>query len=91
MTQAIFDRVRLLIGKELKVNPTLVTRTAKLRGQELRADSLDLVNLIMALAIEFGVEMRDDEVQKIVTVQDIINFLAGTQPPFVGAYPTDQG
>ena len=78
LTQAIFDQVRQLIGKELKVSPALVTRPAKLRGPELKADSLDLINLVMVLAIEFGVEMKDDEVKKIVTVEDLINYLVAS-------------
>ena len=78
LTHSIFERVRQLIGRELKVSPTVVTRPAKLRGPELKADSLDLVNLVMALAIEFGVEMKDDEVQRIVTVEDLVNYLAAS-------------
>ena len=71
----ISDRVRTIVANELCIHPDQVTLEAQLRGDELKADSLDLVNLVMAFAIEFGVEMRDEQVQKIVSVGDIVNYL----------------
>jgi acyl carrier protein len=72
---AILERVRLIVARELYVDPDEVTPEAKLRGEKLKADSLDLVNLTMALAVEFGVEMIDKELQKIVTVSDVVDYL----------------
>jgi acyl carrier protein len=43
---------------------------------DLGADSLDLVEMIMALEEEFGVEIPDEDAEKIVTVQDAINYIA---------------
>jgi acyl carrier protein len=42
---------------------------------DLGADSLDLVELIMAMEEEFGMEIADDEAEKLRTVQDVINFV----------------
>jgi acyl carrier protein len=73
--KAIFERVRSVIAAQLYVDLDHVTADAALKGNLLKADSLDLVNLILALAIEFGIEMRDDEVPKIITVGDLVNYL----------------
>jgi len=43
--------------------------------EELGADSLDLVELVMALEDEFGLEISDEDAEKIVTVQDAVNFI----------------
>jgi acyl carrier protein len=72
---AVFNRVRLIIVEELQVDPGEVTLNDTLRGDRLRADSLDLVNLVIAFAREFEVEMRDDEIRKIATVGDIVSYL----------------
>lgn len=75
MTKTISDKVRTIVANELCIHPDQVTLEAQFRGDELKADSLDLVNLVLAFAIEFGVEMRDDQVQQIVTVGDVVNYL----------------
>jgi acyl carrier protein len=43
--------------------------------EDLGADSLDLVELIMAMEENFGIEISDEELQKIRTIQDVINFI----------------
>ena len=75
MKKEIFDRVRAIIARELGIHSDQVTLEAHLRGNELKADSLDQVNLVLAFAIEFDIEMRDEQVQKIATVGDIVNYL----------------
>ena len=70
-----FERVRSIIAKELFLEPDEITIDANLRGEQLRADSLDLVNLVMAFAREFGVEMKDNELQHVATVGDVVNYL----------------
>lgn len=71
----IFNRVRFIIVEELQVDLDEVTLNDTLRGGRLQADSLDLVNLVIAFAKEFDVEMRDEEIRKIATVGDIVNYL----------------
>lgn len=69
-----FERVRDIIVDQLGVDPSEVTMEANFRD-DLEADSLDLVELIMAFEEEFGGEISDDEAQKILTVGDAVTYL----------------
>lgn len=69
-----FERIRNIIVDQLGVDPDEVTMEASFRD-DLEADSLDLVELIMAFEEEFGGEISDEEAQKIVTVGDAVRFL----------------
>lgn len=69
-----FERVRDIIVDQLGVDPEEVTMSANFRD-DLEADSLDLVELIMQFEEEFGGEISDEEAQKIVTVGDAVKFL----------------
>ena len=69
-----YERIRNIIVDQLGVDPADVTMEAHFRD-DLEADSLDLVELIMAFEEEFGGESSDDEAQKIVTVGDAVHFL----------------
>ncbi len=75
-----FERVRAIIVDQLGIEPSEVTMDANFRD-DLEADSLDLVELIMAFEEEFGGEINDDDAQKIKTVRDAVQFLdvASTQ------------
>jgi len=70
------ERVKVIIVDLLGVDPEQVTVEARFR-EDLEADSLDLVELIMALEEEFGGEISDEQAQKITTVGDAIAFLDG--------------
>lgn len=72
--QETFERVRNIIVEQLSVEPADVAMDANFRD-DLEADSLDLVELIMAFEEEFGGEISDEEAQKIVTVGDAVRFL----------------
>jgi acyl carrier protein len=74
MATSTFDRVRDIIVDQLGVDPEEVTMTANFRD-DLEADSLDLVELIMQFEEEFGGEISDEQAQKIVTVGDAVKFL----------------
>jgi acyl carrier protein len=69
-----FERIRNIIVDQLGVDPSDVTMEANFRD-DLEADSLDLVELIMAFEEEFGGEISDEEAQKIVSVGDAVRFL----------------
>ena len=69
-----FDRVKEIIVDQLGVEGDQVTLDARFR-EDLKADSLDLVELIMAFEEEFGGEISDDDAQKITTVQEAVSFL----------------
>ncbi len=74
MAANAFERVRDIIVEQLGVDPEDVTMEANFRD-DLEADSLDLVELIMQFEEEFGGEISDEEAQKIVTVGDAVKFL----------------
>ncbi len=69
-----FERVKAIIIEKLNVDPALITPEARFR-EDLKADSLDLVELIMAFEEEFGGNISDEDAQKIQTVGDAVSFL----------------
>lgn len=74
----IFEKVREIICSTLKLDPSKVTLEANLE-HDLGADSLDAVEVVMALEDEFGVEIDDEAAQNIKTVQDIVNHIESKQ------------
>ena len=71
---SIFERLKKIVVDQLGVEPDQVTMEAKFRD-DLKADSLDLVELIMAIEEEFGGEVSDEDAQKIVTVGDAVRYI----------------
>jgi acyl carrier protein len=71
---SVEERVRKIIVEQLGVNADQVTRQAKFID-DLGADSLDTVELVMALEEEFGLEIPDEEAQKISSVQEAITYI----------------
>ena len=71
---SVFERVKQIIVDQLGVDPDQVVMEARFR-EDLEADSLDLVELIMAFEEEFGGEISDEDAQKITTVQEAVSFL----------------
>ncbi len=70
----IFERVQKIIVELLGVDASKVTMEARFR-EDLEADSLDLVELIMAFEEEFGGEISDEDAQKITTVGQAVEYL----------------
>ena len=70
----VFEKVREIISKELNLDPSKVTLEASLE-HDLGADSLDAVEVIMALEDEFDIEISDDASQNIKTVGDIVSHI----------------
>jgi acyl carrier protein len=70
----VFERVKRIIVDQLGVDEAKVTREARFR-QDLEADSLDLVELIMRFEEEFGGEISDEDAQKITTVGEAVDYL----------------
>ena len=68
------DKVRSIIAEQLGVKPEQVTPQASFID-DLGADSLDTVELVMALEEEFGVEIPDEEAEKLVTVGDATKYI----------------
>jgi acyl carrier protein len=76
---AVEERVKKIIVEQLGVNAEQVTNTASF-VDDLGADSLDTVELVMALEEEFGLEIPDEEAQKIGTVQAAIDYINAKSP-----------
>ena len=75
----IFEKVKELIVEQLVIdNPDDITMNTSF-SDDLEADSLDLVELIMAIEDEFGLSVEDEEVENIKTVGDVVNFIADHQ------------
>ncbi len=68
------ERVREIIVELLDVDAERVTLDARFR-EDLEADSLDLVELIMKIEEEFGGDISDEEAQKITTVGEAVNYI----------------
>jgi acyl carrier protein len=69
------ERVRGIIVELLGVDESKIKREARFR-EDLEADSLDLVELIMKFEEEFGGEISDEEAQKITTVGEAVDYLS---------------
>ena len=72
--KSTFDRVKDIIIEQLGSDPSDIKMEASFRD-DLEADSLDLVELIMAFEEEFGGEISDEQAQQINTVGDAVGFL----------------
>lgn len=70
----IFEKVKEIIVERLSVNEKDVSKEASFID-DLGADSLDTVELVMALEEEFGLEIPDEEAEKIVTVGDAVKYI----------------
>jgi len=70
----IFDKVRDILVEQLGVKPEDVTLEASFQD-DLGADSLDVVELIMALEEEFDIKISDDDAEKISTVGDAVEYI----------------
>lgn len=79
-TMALFDDVRNIIVEQLHVPPEKVTMEAKFI-EDLGADSLDTVELIMAFEEKFSLQISEEEAQKLDTVGKAVSYLEGKVTP----------
>jgi acyl carrier protein len=77
-SEEIAERVKNIIVEQLGVGLEEVTPEASFI-EDLGADSLDIVELIMALEEEYDLEIPDEDAEKIQTVQDVISYIQGRQ------------
>ena len=74
MSEGTEEKIRDIIVEQLGVNADQVNRGAKMI-EDLGADSLDAVELVMAIEEEFGIEVPDDQAEKLASVGDIIDYV----------------
>ncbi len=74
----VFDRVKDIIVEQLDVDESQVTMEASF-AEDLDADSLDVVELVMELEDEFDLEIADEEAEKISTVGDAVEYIDSLQ------------
>jgi len=78
MAENIQEKVTEIIVEQLSVNADQVTPESKMI-EDLGADSLDAVELVMAVEEEFGIEVPDEEAEKLISVGDIISHVEKAQ------------
>ena len=76
--KSIEGRIKEIIVEQLGVKPEQITPEAKFI-EDLGADSLDTVELVMALEEEFGNEIPDEDAEKLISVGDVIRFIEESQ------------
>ncbi|HHV27204.1 acyl carrier protein [Anaerosalibacter bizertensis] len=70
----IFDKLKVMISEQLDVEEDDITMDTSFQD-DLNADSLDLVELIMSIEDEFELEVEDEEVENIQTVRDAVEYI----------------
>jgi len=73
---AVDEKIKGIIAEQLGVKPEEVTPQASFID-DLGADSLDTVELVMALEEEFGIEIPDEDAEKMTTVGDAVKYIEG--------------
>ncbi len=76
--ETIFESVKNILVEQLGVDAEDVTMESNFID-DLNADSLDIVELIMAMEQEFGISIPDEEAERIKTVGDAVNFIKNNQ------------
>lgn len=77
-TEEVFEKVKEIIVEQLNSPENTVTLEASFID-DLGADSLDIVELIMALEEEFDMEIPDADAEKVVTVNDVVEYIKNNQ------------
>jgi len=71
----VLEKIQELVAEGLNIDAEKVVPAASFK-EDLGADSLDLFELVMSFEDEFGVEIPTEELEKIVTVQDVMDYIA---------------
>ena len=74
----IYEKIKLIVNEQLGVDEDKITMEATFID-DLSADSLDLVELIMSLEEEFDMEIPDSDAEKIVTIRDVVEYINNNQ------------
>ena len=74
----VFETVRAMIAKQLKADESKITRETRL-VEDLKADSANVMVMIMDLEDKFGIMVEDDQIMKMKTVGDVVDYIAKHQ------------
>lgn len=74
----IFEKVREIISEQLEIDPETIQMQSRL-GDDLKADSVDIVSIIMSLEAEYDLEFPFDDLGGIETVADAVNYIQSKQ------------
>ena len=69
-----FEKIRALLAEQLDIDPAKITMESDIMS-DFEADSLDIVDMVMTLEDEFGIEVPDDAIESLRTVGDVVNFV----------------
>ena len=70
-----FEKVKNMIAEQLKVDPATITPESRLM-EDLKADSANIMVMIMDLEDTFGITVEDDQIMKLKTVGDVVEYIA---------------
>ncbi len=70
----VFEKIRAILCEQLDIEEDAVTMESNI-AEDLGADSLDVVDLVMSIEDEFEIEVPDDQVENIKTVGDVVNYI----------------
>ncbi len=70
----ILERLKEIVAEQLEIEAETITAETRL-NEDLNADSLDVVEMLMALEDEFGVDIPDEEIEKMKTIGDVVAFI----------------
>ena len=70
----MIEKIKEILAEELSLELDEINENSNIR-EDLGADSLDMVQLVMTLEDEFGLEIENDEIKEVVTVKNIIDFI----------------
>ena len=75
--QEIFEKVKAIVVEQLGVEEKVIKEANFV--DDLAADSLDIVELVMSIEEEFDIEIADSEAEKIVTIEDVVEYIKNNQ------------
>ena len=70
----VFEKIRAILSEQLDLEEDDITMESNI-AEDLGADSLDVVDLIMAIEDEFEIEVPDEEIKNVKTVGDVVNYI----------------
>ncbi len=71
----IFDKMKEILASQLDADPEAMTMDTNI-GTDLGADSLDVVEMLMSIEDEFGIEIPDEDIEKLRTIGDVVDYIA---------------